>query len=399
MQRRQVMMAFAGIALGAAAAREAIGQEATEAREDIAGTLRPYLASHNLPALAAAVVRGGVTVATGAVGTRRVATDAPVAINDRFHIGSDTKAMTALAAAILVEAGKLRWEATLGETFPDLAARLHPTLGGVTLEQLLSHTSGIPTDDEAIAKLLEQSYAQQDLNLDELRLWLLAQWAGQEPQTKPGTQFAYSNLGYTFAGAMIERAGRATWEEIVAASVFGPLGLRSAGFGPQASLGRIDAPLGHLPRDDGTLKAMLAGPDGDVPPIYGPAGTVHLSVLDFAAWASWNAGEGKRGPALVRPETLRRLHTPVISMDRPHAPPGTPPSGSYGLGWGTTSLPFSSEDFIFHGGSNGMNLAYIMMQPERDFAMVLMTNVGGTKADEALKALAGELYGRFKPAR
>ena len=141
---------------------------------------------------------------------------------------------------------------------------------------------------------------------------------------------------------------------------------------------------------------MLAGPNGDNPPVLGPAGTVHLSVLDFATWAGWNAGEGKRAPALVRPETLRKLHTPVISMPpRPGAAPGTPSRGKYALGWGEIALEWSPEPFVFHGGSNEKNLAYILLHPQHDFAMVLVTNVSGPKADEALNAVAQELYGRF----
>jgi hypothetical protein len=83
------------------------------------------------------------------------------------------------------------------------------------------------------------------------------------------------------------------------------------------------------------MKAMLAGPNGDNPLILGPAGTIHLSVLDFAKWVSWNAGEGKRGPALVSAEILKKLHTPVISTGvREGAPAGTPKTGGYALGWG-----------------------------------------------------------------
>ena len=86
--------------------------------------LRPYLEQYGLPALAAAVVRNGTTVAAGAVGTRRAGTDNSVTIDDRFHIGSDTKAVTALVAAILVEQGKLRWDSTVGEVFVELAATM-----------------------------------------------------------------------------------------------------------------------------------------------------------------------------------------------------------------------------------------------------------------------------------
>ena len=71
--------------------------------------LQSYLQRYDLPALAAAVIKNGEIIASGAVGTRRAGTNSPVTIDDRFHIGSDTKAMTALIAAMLVEGGKIRW--------------------------------------------------------------------------------------------------------------------------------------------------------------------------------------------------------------------------------------------------------------------------------------------------
>lgn len=366
---------------------------------NIDDTLGPYLARFGLPALAAAVVLNGQIVAIGAVGARRAGTDTPVTPDDRFHIGSDTKAMTALLAAMLIEQGKARWDMTVGEALPDLAPGMDPGFRAITLEQLLSHTSGIPGDSDDTTKLLLASYGRENENLDDTRRWLVSRIGKQAPRTKPGTAFAYANMGYVTAGAMLERIAGTTWEEMVVTRIFGPLELDSAGFGPQASLGRVDAPLGHVLLPDGTLKPMLAGPQGDNPLVLGPAGTVHLSVRDFATWAGWNAGEGRRGPALVPADALKKMHTPVIEMIRPDAAPGTPPSGSYGLGWGAVTLPMSKEPFVFHGGSNEMNLAYIMMQPKYDFAMVLVTNLGGAKADDALRGAAAELYGRFGPAR
>jgi CubicO group peptidase (beta-lactamase class C family) len=360
--------------------------------------LRPYLARYGLPALAAAVVKDGEVVAAGAVGTRRVGTDIPVTINDRFHLGSDTKAMTALLAAMLVEEKKLRWDSTVGEVFPELAGEMDQRLRHVTLEQLLSHTSGIPSDNKAFDDLVAKAM-QQEGNLDEMRYWLVKRWSKQPLESEPGKKFAYSNMGYVLAGAMIERVAGKTWDELICERVFTPLGLKTAGLGCQATLGRVDAPLGHRVVD-GKTKAFLAGPNGDNPPILGPAGIAHMSVLDFARWAGWNAGEGKRGPRLVAPQTLQKLHTMVISMaERKDARPGTPPRGRYGLGWGELPVEWAKEPLLFHGGSNDMNLAYIWVEPKRDFAMVLVTNIGGTKADEALGKLAAALYARFAPGK
>jgi hypothetical protein len=120
--------------------------------------------------------------------------------------------------------------------------------------------------------------------------------------------------------------------------------------------------------------------------------------MEFARWAGWHVGEGKRGPALVSAESLRRMHTPIVSMaPRPDAAVGTPAQGRYGLGWAEVQLPFYPEPFVFHGGSNQLNLAYIMLLPRRDYALVLVTNVGGDKADAALKALVKELIDGWPP--
>jgi CubicO group peptidase (beta-lactamase class C family) len=245
---------------------------------------------------------------------------------------------------------------------------------------------------------LEQSFAQEG-NLDELRYWFVKQWSTQPLHSEPGTHFAYSNVGYIVAGSMLERVAGKTWEELIVGRIFEPLGLASAGFGPQASLGRVDAPLGHVMRSDGTLKPMLGGPNGDNPEIIGPAGTVHMSLLDFVAWAGWNAGEGRRGPALVPPPILRKLHTPIIQ--NPPMPPGVPPAmwRGYGLGWGAISLQNCPESFIGHEGSNGMNVALILIQPAHDFGLVIMTNVGGNKAEEAVHAVSEEICRRFQPSK
>ncbi|MBV8829317.1 MAG: beta-lactamase family protein [Acidobacteriaceae bacterium] len=258
-------------------------------------SLDPYLKGFGLPALAAAVFRNGDIIACGAVGTRRAGQQIPVTINDRFHLGSDDKAFTALLAGQFVEAGKLSWNSTLADVYPELKAKFNSEFAKITLQQLLSHSSGL--SDKSLLDLAYRSY-QQEGNLNDVRYWIV-QETGAKPLDHPrGSRFDYSNLGYTIAGAMLERVGNKSWEELIEERIIKPMALATAGCGPQSSLGKVDAPLGHL-LIDGKLKAMLAGPNGDNPLIMGPAGTLHISVLDFAKWVAWNAGEGKRGPALV----------------------------------------------------------------------------------------------------
>jgi CubicO group peptidase (beta-lactamase class C family) len=360
------------------------------------GDLLPYLLRFDLPAVAAAVAKNGKIVAAGAAGTRRLGTDTPVTVNDRFHIGSDTKAMTSLLAGMLVEEGKLRWNTTVGEIYPELVDKMSKGVKDIALEQLLAHTSGVPGDSMEHVPLISYSVTDEAANLDGMRYTLVTRLLPLALHAQPGERFEYSNLGYTLAGAMMERVTGKTWEELVVARIFDPLKLTSAGFGPQASLGRVDAPLGHAADKNGKLQAFLAGPWGDNPLVIGPAGLVHMSFLDFATWAAWNAAAGRYGPPLAKPEITAKLQAKVVDMPpKPDAPVGTPSSGGYGLGWGTVSLPFAPEPLVFHGGSNNMNLAYIVLQPKQELGLVTMTNISGPKANDALMAITELLYKRF----
>ncbi len=345
------------------------------------GMLEPVRRRHGLPALAAAVVVAGRIEAAGAVGRRRIDAPIPVTIHDRFHIGSDTKAMTALLAAIAVERGLLRWDSRLGEVFPELRGVMAPAVAAVTLRQLLSHASGI--GDATLEASLAVA-ARQPGNLDAQRLAMVGQIVRQPLLSPPGSRFQYGNHNYVLAGAMLERRQRRTWEELIQEQLFAPLGLRSAGLGPAARSGLTDAPLGHE-RRDGRLRPLLAGPNADNPAVLGPAGLAHLSLLDFARWAGWNAGQGRRGPALVPAATLRLLHTPVIGTD-----PADPREG-YALGWGVAPLPGGAGPLLSHDGSNTMNLARVLVDPGRDLAVVLSTNVAGPEALAAFAELAPRL--------
>lgn len=368
------------------------------AQTPLAAVLQPYLAGYGLPALAAAVAKNGEIVAAGAVGTRRADADIPVTVADRFHIGSDTKAMTALLAAMLVEEGKLRWDTTMAEAFPEFAAGMDAGFATVTLEQLLSHTGGVPPDNEEIAGVWKEALCQ-DGNLDAMRLFVVGKLSKQPLASPPGTRFAYSNTGYVIAGAMIERAAGKTWDELMVERIFSPLGLTTAGLGCQATPGRVDAPLGHVILD-GKAHPVLSGPNCDNPSLIGPAGIAHMSIGDFARWASWNAGQGKRGPALAGPETVRKLHTPVVNLPPENGDkPSTPKSSrGYALGWGVVEVPFASHPLLQHGGSNNKNLAKIWVDVENDLSIVVATNIAGEKADVALGLLAKELYATYASA-
>jgi CubicO group peptidase (beta-lactamase class C family) len=361
----------------------------------LSDVLEPIRAQYELPALAAAVVKDGKIVAQGAVGVRVLGLDIPVTQEDRFHLGSDGKAMTATLAGMMIDEGKLRWDSTIGEVLGPVIPGLKPKFAAITLEQLLSHTSGIPSDTEEMLKLYFDPEVF-DYTLTAYRLRMISEWGTTHELTVPaGSTFQYSNLGYAIVGAMIEQASGKPWEYLITTRIFEPLGLTSAGLGPQATFGKYDAAIGHAVDANGKITPRPWGPAADGPAVVGPAGIAHMNVADFATWAGWNAGEGKRGPALVKPETLKRLHQAHIKTEIPKPKPGTPKSGSYALGWGISKFDWTDKPVLTHNGSNSMNLAMILVDVHNDAGIVVVTNFPGDKADAALLETAKELYERY----
>jgi len=205
-------------------------------------------------------------------------------------------------------------------------------MAGITVRQLVSHSSGI-NDASMLAALSQQAGELSAANLKDQRAALAEQFLRQPLSSPPGSRFAYANINYILVGTILERLQKRSWEELIQEQLFAPLALAGAGLGPQSSLGLTDAPLGHL-REGGTLRPILAGPNADNPLVIGPAGGAHMSLLGAARWAGWNAGQGRRGPALVSAASLALLHTAVIATK-----PDQPGEGGYALGWAVVRPP------------------------------------------------------------
>lgn len=365
------------------------------AEDSLDAMLDPIRTKYELPALAAAVVKDGKIIASGAVGVRVAGTGIPVTVDDRFHLGSDTKAMTATLAGMMVEESKLRWDSTIGEVLGPVLPGLKPKFAAIRLEQLLSHTSGIPTDTDEIIKLYYSPDAF-DHTLTDWRLHMIQAWGSKHDPSFPASgKFQYANLGYITVGAMIEKVSGEPWERLIFERIFTPLDLKTAGLGAQATFGLYDAPVGHRADDKGKLTAFPWGNPADLPSSVGPAGIAHMSIKDFAIWAGWNAAEGKRGPELVKPETLKRIHTPFITMEVKNPKVGTPKSGAYAFGWGLSKFDWTEKQVLTHTGSNGMNFANVIVDVDHDLAITVTTNIAGPHADPASLEVLKALYQQY----
>src|ERR1041385_2508485 len=106
--------------------------------------------------IVAAVLRGERIIAQGVAGVRKRGTAERITLENQFHLGSCTKAMTATLVAMFVEEGKLNWTTTLGEVFAGTVKPMHPVWAKVTLRQVLEHRAGLRHEPDGIAQVLNE---------------------------------------------------------------------------------------------------------------------------------------------------------------------------------------------------------------------------------------------------
>jgi CubicO group peptidase (beta-lactamase class C family) len=348
---------------------------------NLAGVLEPIRAAWQVPALGAILIHEGQVVEVAAVGRRSLTSSEPVTAQDQWHIGSLTKSLTATLAAVLVEEGHLNWTTTVAEGLPGLVPLIREEFHDVRLEELLSHTSGL-TDDVTNTAWWD-NLPHNDALPDQRLAWAMELM--QTQAAAPRGEFLYSNGGYIVAGAMIEQVMDAQWENLMVSRVFTPLGMTSAGFGAPGSPGSVAEPWGHS-LQAGSYTPVEPGPGADNPAAVGPAGTIHLTLTDFARYAAQHIA-GERGvDGLVSAETFQRLHERA-------------PDTAYALGWGLAVRGWADGIAIHHEGSNFLWYANVWLAPVRDFGMLAVTNAGEDRAFQATDAALSALRERFEASQ
>ena len=344
--------------------------------QNLASTLQPILAKHQTPALWGAIVDGGQVVALGAVGVRKFGSPERVTVNDLVHLGSDTKAMTAVLITQLIEKKQLAFDTPMNRIFPDLAAKMNGAMAKVTVRQLLDHTGGLPENPSDW-----WAYDRSKESLPAQRRQLVKDMLDAAPDYPPGTKFQYSNVGFVMLGAIVEQKTGLPWEEVIQQEIFGPLKMESAGFGPPGAIGKIEQPWGHT-----ISNGALVANQGDNPPIMSPAGRVHCSMTDWAKFVAQFLKTHADQPALL-PAMLQHE---LIML------PATPKGTTYAGGWIVTERSWAGEGngtVLTHTGSNNSWLCVAWLAPGKDFGVLAATNVGGDDASAACDEVSAALIG------
>lgn len=302
------------------------------------------------PGCAVLVKHGGLNILEKGYGLRELRSRSQIGPRTNFRLASFTKQFTAMAVMLLVHDGKLRYDESLTEIFPEF-----PGYGkSVTIRHLLNHTSGLPDYEELMQKeekakgpIWSPEHQIQDAEV----LTLLEQQSAGK--FAPGSSWAYSNSGYVVLGLIIAKASGLPYRDFLQKRIFTPVGMTHS-IVYQKGINEVpDRAFGHSKEGDKfveTDQSATSATLGD--------GAVYSNLEDLSRWDDALENhllltEKEMTPALT-PATLTDgspTHWPKSGQDQDDAAAAGKPV-SYGFGWFLD--PWEGHARMYHtGGTRG----------------------------------------------
>jgi CubicO group peptidase (beta-lactamase class C family) len=317
---------------------------------------------HSVPGVGLAVVMDGKVVYTKGYGVRDTKTNAAVNADTLFSIGSVSKSFTSLGAMQLVDAGKLSLSTKVNSILPNLKFSDASKGATLTLQNLLSHTSGMNRADDLW-------YFDKTIQTREDMLNTVAKIPFNEPV---GTSWQYCNQNFVIAGAMLEKTTGKTWEEYTKQNIFTPLNMERSVFETSDAVKDGNYASGFQ-LGINTTENM---PAFDRMVIAGPAGSIISSASDMAQYAAFQLSNGIRnGKQLLSKTALETMHSRQIEISGfPTSTPGLA-FPSYGLAW--FNEEYRGINIVEHGGNIDGFSAEVQLVPSKGFGVVILTNLNG----------------------
>lgn len=301
----------------------------------------------------------------------------PVDETTLFQIGSTAKTFTAAAIMVLVEQGLIELDRPVRRYVPELRLRDDSTAETLTVGQLLNHTAGWDGGD-----------AWTDTGEgDDAVERAVALLANLPQQFAAGTGASYNNAAFVLAGRVVEKVTGETYERALARLVLAPLGLRQT----MTSLNEIMTQpftLGHRPGSSADADVSVCRPWSD-PRGYLPAGARFASSLaDQLTWARFQLGDGTSadGTRLLTEHRLRAMHAPTTSHE-------LMPRVGIGFAWMLREI--DGVRLVEHHGDVSGQHSTVTIVPERDFAIVVLTNSSPTGRELAERTVRQTLETRL----
>ncbi|MFI7701698.1 serine hydrolase domain-containing protein [Nonomuraea sp. NPDC049480] len=279
----------------------------------------------------------------------------PVDQDTLYQLGSVTKTYTATALMRLVAEGRVELEAPVRRYVPELVLADERAAAEVTVQNLLNHTAG-----------LDWGIIVDTGDGDDALAGYVAKMAELAQIAPPAARASYSQAGFNLAGRIIEKVTGLTFERAVTSLVFEPLRLSHSFFAPADVMTRRFA-VGHDLGQDGTLS--IARPWKDTRG-NNPGGGVASSLADQLRWARFHLGDGRAesGVGVLPAEVLQRMKEPTVALR------ASTLGDAIGIGWFLRDV--DGVRTVGHGGSAYGQFSELLIVPERNFAVVALSNAG-----------------------
>jgi CubicO group peptidase (beta-lactamase class C family) len=362
MTRRRIARTVALAALIAAAS--ILRAAGAAAPPDLDAWVSRAMRAFEVPGLAVAIVKDGAVVVAKGYGVRRLGETAPVDARTLFGIASNTKIFTATALGLLVEEGKVEWDAPVIRYLPSFAMWDPFVTRELTVRDLLVHRSGLGLGAGDLLWWPPSTYDRQEIAR---RLRFIP------PATSFRAAYAYDNVLYLVAGQVIEAASGQSWEDFVSTRILAKVGMRDTNVRHSAAAASGNVAVTHA-RVDGTVRPIAPFASDTV----NPAGGINSSAEDMAKWmlVPLSGGLLADGSRLFSAATARQLTQMVTPI-----PAGAPPAelaplhanfNGYALGLGVRD--YRGHALLAHTGGLPGYVSRVAMIPDLGAGVAVLTN-------------------------
>lgn len=358
---------------------------ATALPRDLDAYVARVMQTFEVPGIALAIVKDGRVLLARGYGVRKLGDATPVDDRTLFGIASNTKAFTATALGILVEEGKLEWDAAVINYLPWFQMYDPFVTRELTIRDLLVHRSGLGLGAGDLLWWPNSTYDRKEI-------------AHRLRYIKPATSFrsayAYDNVLYSVAGEVIEAVSGQTWEDFVSSRILARVGMTGSSVRHSAAGGGGNIATPHAVVDGRVRSVSPFGNDN-----VNPAGGINASATDIAKWLLVQLDSGKLadGTRLFSPRTTRELWSVVTPIR-----PGTPPPElaplranfvGYALGFGLRD--YRGWKVVSHTGGLPGFVSRITFVPDQRLGIAVFTN---QESGEAFEAITWRLLDHFLAA-
>ncbi|WP_353182256.1 serine hydrolase [Parapedobacter lycopersici] len=349
-----------------------LGWSGANAQQALPPGLDAYIArvldTFDVPGVGVGIVKDGQVVLAKGYGVRRLGSPEPVDEHTLFSIASNSKAFTATALAMLVEAGKLKWEDRVIDYLPWFALSDDYVTQHLTIRDLLVHHSGLPAYVNDLLLFPPSTFTRREL---------LTKLKDVPLEHDFRSVYAYDNILYVAAGEVIEAVSGMAWETFVSRRIFDRVGMpnsisRFSSLREQSNVAYAHARRGGKVRPVDSFFDRNIGDPGN------PVGGIASSAADMANWLITHLDSGRTPEhgRLFAPEATEQLWKIVRPMPISSEPEWLKPAQKnfYGYALGFRTYDYRGVKVVGHGGLLTGFVSQLAMVPEQRLGVVVLTN-------------------------